>query len=118
MYGPTVQYSLAVEAPWKQFANRNVFNVNEAVNTRVTARRASFIVLEQLRRVLLDMPQTLDEFTGLMMMQTKQKTQRWQTVASIRRQQTLRILKAKKNKPWINIKWKNVSSRQTTQTVG
>ena len=83
MYGTTVQYSLAVDAPWKQFADRNVFNVNEAVkliydvSTQIVAREAAFMVLERLLRVLPDMPQTLAECTRLMMdMQKKQETEK------------------------------------------
>ena len=53
MYGTTVQYILAVEASWKQFLDRNVFNVNEAVkliynlSTQIVAREAAFMVLER-----------------------------------------------------------------------
>ena len=99
MYGTTIQYSLAVDAPWKQFADRNVFNVNEAVkliydvSTQTVAREATIMVVEHVLRVLPDMPQTLVEFTRLiLLMQKKPTTEKWQAVASVRRQQMLRIL--------------------------
>ena len=63
------------------------------VSTQIVVRESAYMVFERLLRTLTDMPQTLEECTrSITLTQKKPATERWQTVANIRRQQTLHIV--------------------------
>jgi hypothetical protein len=68
-----LNYNLNVEAPWKQFLDRDVHNPSEAakllhdVDIQTGNKAAAYMVFEHRLRVLADMPKTLEECGGLMM---------------------------------------------------
>ena len=72
MYGETnLNYHLNVEAPWKQYLERDVFNPAEAtkllydVDTQIGNKAAAYMVFEHRLRVLPDMPRTLEDCAPL-----------------------------------------------------
>jgi hypothetical protein len=67
-----LHYNLNIEAPWKQYIDRDVHNPNEAakllhdVEMQIANKSAAYMVFEHRLRVLPDMPKTLEECGPLM----------------------------------------------------